>query len=630
MGQTVVEPPVTGSLAEDTRGAPYRHAIRAFGAIADLLDEANDLDEVLHAIAARACELVNVRRCSVYLRDEEEPWLFRGRVAHADQDIDAHVKRLVAGVDADRFTREIVETKRPVLVRDAIHDPRPIRSVMRAWNVRAMLGVPMVLRDEVVGILFLDNEDEPHPFEAETCETAATFADLAAIAIEQARTTEGLRCSVRTVVQQNDLMRRAAALDDRLTRLVLDGASLTDIVVAVAELLGKPCAVHGADLRRMAAAAPPAVDAQVVPRLLDRERRDHPMVRRALASLAGRRSGIVGPLPEVGLAQRFLVAPVVAGGERLGYLVIMEYGRRFGRLDAHVAVRAATTIGIGLAAERRVAAAEWDARASLAFDLVRRAQDVASLQRRAEHVGIDLYAPHVLCIVGARDPDAVSPPDVASVAAAIGEAAGEGPLLATGAPEGVIAIVPLPDDRPALEAVASARGAIERGLDALGCADGIAAAVSTRCTEPGHYERAYREARQVMSCVRTFAGADGPVVLTADDLGPGRLFLAANDRAEADRYAQDTLGPLLADDEAMRDLLSTLRTFFDCSRSVRRAAVALGIHENTIRYRLARIKELTGLGVATDSDDQLAAQLALLVLRLEGRLPQAAPARSAA
>jgi DNA-binding PucR family transcriptional regulator len=54
---------------------------------------------------------------------------------------------------------------------------------------------------------------------------------------------------------------------------------------------------------------------------------------------------------------------------------------------------------------------------------------------------------------------------------------------------------------------------------------------------------------------------------------------------------------------------------------VRRSAQALDVHENTIRYRLSRIQELTGLDVASSSDDQLTAQTALLILRIEGRLP---------
>jgi hypothetical protein len=47
----------------------------------------------------------------------------------------------------------------------------------------------------------------------------------------------------------------------------------------------------------------------------------------------------------------------------------------------------------------------------------------------------------------------------------------------------------------------------------------------------------------------------------------------------------------------------------------------LGVHENTVRYRLSRIAEVTHLDVVMNGDDQLAVQMALLILRLEGKLP---------
>ena len=47
----------------------------------------------------------------------------------------------------------------------------------------------------------------------------------------------------------------------------------------------------------------------------------------------------------------------------------------------------------------------------------------------------------------------------------------------------------------------------------------------------------------------------------------------------------------------------------------------LRVHENTIRYRLSRIAEITHLDVVGNGDDQLAVQMALLILRLEGKLP---------
>jgi hypothetical protein len=94
------------------------------------------------------------------------------------------------------------------------------------------------------------------------------------------------------------------------------------------------------------------------------------------------------------------------------------------------------------------------------------------------------------------------------------------------------------------------------------------------------------------------------------------------------RFAEASFGTLVRD-ASKADLLATLRSFFDNMASIRRCAVCLGVHENTIRYRLARIEELTGMPVTHDPDAQLRARLSMLVLMLQGRLPPADEARRA-
>jgi sugar diacid utilization regulator len=605
-----------------SRGA-YRGALQAFGEVAEVLGEVNDLDGLLHLIAKHICDLADVRRCSVYLRDVETG-LFRGQVGHPGRIGDERIKRLTAGVPADRFTQEIVASKQPVVLTNALDDPRPIRSAMRAWNVRSILGVPMVLRGEVIGIVFLDDEAERHTFDRAHIEIASTFADLAAVAISQARVTAELRTSVETVAHQNQLLRRAAAMDERLATLLLEGADIREIAVAVAELTGKPTAIHDAHDRRLAAAVPPSCDEQIVPRLLEAPYRDHPAVVRALRGLSGTRGGTVGPLPDAGLPRRFLIAPVTMREQDCGRLVLMEYGGRFGALDLHIARRAATNVALELAAERREAAAEWDARASLTADLIRGTRDAASLGKRARYLGVDPTVPRVLCLISDETSSGDAVASAEQVCAALSRASGGRSALAAGVAEGVVALLELDDGGARLEAISDAARTVDAALEKL-ASPGIAAALSTRCTEPADYVRAYTEARQVMTCLRTLAADASMRVLTADDLGPGRLLLASSSRADARRFAQDALGALLVDDEGTRDLLTTLRAFFDAGRSVRRSAVVLGVHENTVRYRLARVEEATGLAISTDAEDQLSAQLALLVLRLEGTLP-AAPA----
>jgi hypothetical protein len=52
---------------------------------------------------------------------------------------------------------------------------------------------------------------------------------------------------------------------------------------------------------------------------------------------------------------------------------------------------------------------------------------------------------------------------------------------------------------------------------------------------------------------------------------------------------------------------------------MRKAAERLRVHENTIRYRMSRIEQLMGVPMIADTNAQVSAHLAFVVLRLQGR-----------
>lgn len=617
-----------GDMGSDVDSRAYREAIRAFADVATALLETRDRDDLLRLIGRKLCELVGAPRCSVYLRDDASG-LYRGQVGYADHDIDAMVKKLTCGTDADGFTREIVETQAPVLVENAATDPRPVRSTMRAWHVVTMLGVPMVLQGEVIGIVFLDGEDQAMTFTALDRALASAFAELAAVVLAQEKLNADLRSTLDTVARQNQVLRRVSAVDDKLTGLVLDGRNLREIAQAVTDLTHKPCSIHDAQNRRLACASPetPEGGTPVRPRLLDPDMVQVPEIADALAALSSKKAAVVGPFPSAGLPNRFLVAPVTVRDDQWATLVLMEHGARLSGFDMIMSRRTATVIALEMSAERRAANAEWNARASLAGELIRGNADTTQIEHRAQFVGMDLDQPHVLCLVSSRSGDAASLPDVRAVGDAFRDAAPHHGVIATGVAEGIVVIVEAPADGPTLAGVAAVKEVAAAALAALDPDGRLIAGMSTVCRRPTDYVRAYTQALQVVRCLDTFHRAGSVDLLAADDLGAGRMFLANADADEAERFVEETLGGLL-DDSVAGDLLLTLCSFFEHGRSIRWSAADLGVHENTIRYRLARIEELTGLAIATGSDAQLSAQLALLVLRLQGRLPapKAAPA----
>jgi DNA-binding PucR family transcriptional regulator len=72
------------------------------------------------------------------------------------------------------------------------------------------------------------------------------------------------------------------------------------------------------------------------------------------------------------------------------------------------------------------------------------------------------------------------------------------------------------------------------------------------------------------------------------------------------------LGPLLAyDAEQNSDLVRTVRVFLECSGSPARAAKALHVHVNTLRYRIGRASELLDVDL-TNFTEQVEVYLALL------------------
>ncbi len=103
------------------------------------------------------------------------------------------------------------------------------------------------------------------------------------------------------------------------------------------------------------------------------------------------------------------------------------------------------------------------------------------------------------------------------------------------------------------------------------------------------------------------------------DIGIGRLLVGELSGAVAGRFAADLFGSIADPDERAK-LLVTLDAFFDHNHLVRATATALGVHENTVRYRFRKFAESTGLDVLGHGDDQLTARLALAVLQLRSNV----------
>jgi sugar diacid utilization regulator len=600
--------------------------VEAFDVIASALAAEIDLDGLLTLIAERSCQLVGVQRCSLYLRDTDQG-LFRGRVAYpcGRPKADAWMRRSIAGIESDRFTQEILATKEPVLIVNAREDPRPMRRAMIEWDIHTMLGVPMILRDEVIGLLFLDNAAEPWDFTPSAQRLAATLANLSAVAISQARRGAEMRKTLQTVVSQNRLLRQVAAMDERLSQQLLDGASLEEIAGSIVSMSSHPCAIYDASYQQLALSVVPG-DETGVPHLMEPAIRQTPEVSSVLASLAGGEPKVIGPLPNLGLHHRYLVARVQDTVGTAGYVVLMDHRRRLTSFDAMLLRRAATMVALEMSAERRAVDADRHARESLVRDLLGGLDEQRSLGRRARFHRLALDQPHAVCLISRRAGSDGPAPGLADVRAVAAEAGVGEPLFCAADEAGVALLLRVDAEPPPRAGVAAAKQLADRITGAIAQDGQVIAAVSPLCRTVADYPQALAECRQILGCMTSLLTDDSVRVLSADDLGAGRLLLGSTSPETAERFALAAAGRLLEEGTDRAQQLATLAAFCEANRNVRATGTLLGVHENTVRYRLGRVHELTGLDVAANADDQLTAQLAMLVFRLRGWLGRGAAA----
>ncbi|MGV9364111.1 PucR family transcriptional regulator [Amycolatopsis sp. NPDC003731] len=128
-------------------------------------------------------------------------------------------------------------------------------------------------------------------------------------------------------------------------------------------------------------------------------------------------------------------------------------------------------------------------------------------------------------------------------------------------------------------------------------------------SDPGRVDEAVESARYAVAVAARRPGR--VAVVRTGDVAVHELLLAGAPDGVRAAVRRRVLGPLLAyDAEQHTDLVHTVRVFLECSGSPTRAAKALHVHVNTLRYRIGRAGELLGADL-TEFTDQLDVYLAL-------------------
>jgi sugar diacid utilization regulator len=218
-------------------------------------------------------------------------------------------------------------------------------------------------------------------------------------------------------------------------------------------------------------------------------------------------------------------------------------------------------------------------------DLLTGTDDESALNR-SQAFGHDLRTPHQVAVVrwpGAQSDDAL----VRAIENAVTRILASSALLAR-RPGGVVLVATREghDDQHRW-------GELHRALTTSLRSGSGAIGVGGVCNAPSEIPRSYAEAKRAL---RVRLGSSSPSgVMLYDDLGIYRLFALGDDDYDVRRFVREWLGSLLDYDATSKsDLVETLWQYFECGGNYDSTARVLHIHRSTLRYRLRRIRELSG------------------------------------
>jgi sugar diacid utilization regulator len=413
---------------------------------------------------------------------------------------------------------------------------------------------------------------------------AQVVARQTGVAVSNARLHAGERRAARELAAANTALEETVAalrlgmqVHERLTKIAVTGAGTAGIAQTLHELTGLPVAVEDRYGNLSAWAGPGRPEPYPKPPAYDRER----LLRKLMVEGTSVRDGdrlvaLASPRPGV-----------------LGVLALVDAGRRAADPDLMALEYAATVLAVELARLRALADSELRVRRELAADLLAGTDD-ESARQRAEALGYDLGRPHrvaVIEVTGRTDDDLLY-----AVRRALRE---QGMTALAGTKAGSVVLL-VPEGDTDWERL---RQATVVQLGGGHCRMGVGDARP----RPSELPRSLREAQLALRLQKASAAAERASVFA--DLDVFRMLSSVDDLADIEHFVDRWLGTLADYDHRRHtDLLNTLSVYLRHG-GYEVTSRALSVHRSTLKYRLQRIRELTGYDLA-DPETHFNLQLA--------------------
>ncbi|MCH7761790.1 sigma 54-interacting transcriptional regulator, partial [candidate division TA06 bacterium] len=157
--------------------------------LSDVIQAIQDEEGLLDRVLDLVIKLLKAERGLLLLKNEMSGDLFFAAGREVDQATLEDVTRV-----SQTITKGVAKTGRPIISGDALIDPRfqSTQSVL-LQNIRSLLCVPLISRDEVLGTLYVDSRISENLFSEEDESFLLAIANFIAVTIEKSRVYQALQ-----------------------------------------------------------------------------------------------------------------------------------------------------------------------------------------------------------------------------------------------------------------------------------------------------------------------------------------------------------------------------------------------------------------------------------------------------
>jgi GAF domain-containing protein len=524
-----------------------------------------DLEEVLEAVVRLLSEASAVHACFVYLVEDEGARL----VLRAASEPYAHLVGEIALERGEGIAWWAAERREPAFTQNAVTDPRnKFVAELEEERFQSLLSVPIVGKDGgVIGVISLHTE-APREFTDAEVDVLVSSASLVAGAIENARLYEEKRRRVDELEHLTELgetLARAETLEELLPAVTKRGLGL---------LRAKACHLYLLDTAseelHLRASTPAGAEAR------------SPIGLQELG-------------PELARSGRStaVAVPLVANDELLGLLLAESTS------EVDLARAAANQTAVAI---KKIELIERLTEKNLIkdfFEQLAGGSALGDLEGRAARLGCDLDQRYVV-LAAAPSSDELERALATAVPGSLFDRRDDSMRA--------LLLIPATGQARLLERLREIQSSLETP---------VAIGVSNECRGSASFPAGFEEARHALLGTTVLQGRPG--VMSYEELGPYKYLLRMPfDAGMRDAHRDAVAKVAEYDRQRSTALLRTLEEFLRRRGNISATAEALYVHPNTLRQRLRRIGEVSGLDLRRD--DWLMVEIAVKMIKLEQAL----------